>query len=248
MDIQKNTTGLSFLFLIILSLSLVTAQGCASSGFMGNFDPNTNITLLESCPTCDYITITIRDTSSNIIVNQENMTKSNSIFNFTVNDSLTGELGTYWVDGFSNLDEPFRACYDITGKRTIDTSESIILLILVGLAVILFFVSLWGSIVMPFANPRNPLGRVMDVSWTKYLKIMFIATSYLIFLWLMNLGVTITESLVSLTQYSGFFNMVFNVMMGLIYPLFVIMFLLFSWLMFKDLQINKILKMGLNPR
>lgn len=244
----KSKFGAKFFLLLLLLIPFSYAQGCDSSGYMGIFKPSTNITIIETCPTCTFINITIKDPSSNVIISEGEMTLQNNVFNFTLNDSLTTESGIYFVTGHSNLDNPFRACFDVDRATPIETSESIIYFILIFLALFIFSFALYGAVILPFSNPRNQLNRIMKIEWTKYLKIGMMVITYLMFLWIINLAVTITTTLISLTQYAGFFEMIFNILMAFTYPLLLMVFILTTLLIVKDFNFNKLLSRGVNPR
>lgn len=250
MNLRRRSEKLFFIFLIgIFMITLVSAEGCDSAGFMGRFNQSTNITLTETCPTCTFINLTIKNPKSEIVVLNEQMTLSNSIFNFTANASINSELGTYIVEGHSNLDTPFKACYIITNiTREISTSESFIYFILVGGVFLVFLICLWGSIAIPFANPRNEFGQMIDVSFLKYFKVGLIFLSYALFVWLMNLFLTLSNNLVTLTQYGGFFQMMMQILLNMTYVLFVIMVISFFVMGARDLKLNDLLSRGLQPR
>ncbi len=249
MQINKSKGVFITFIVLIMSINPALALGCADAGFMGTFQQDTNVTITETCPTCTFINITLKNTTSDIVFNNQPMALTGGTFEYNITSGNHSELGTYFVEGYSNLDNPFKACYVITNIK-VETSEAeaTLYVVLMILSLFVFIFSLWGSVVLPFSNPRNALGRVIDISWVKYFKISLIAITFLMFLWIMNLGVTITENSVSLTQFSGFFTMIFTITTASIWPLLVLMFILMSILIIKDLQLNKLLKRGLTPR
>jgi len=246
---KRGLFPLFILGVFIFMITPVSAIGCPASGFFGNFQLDSDVIVTETCPTCTFINITIKNTLSEQIIINQPMVLSEGIFSYTIGGGNNSEIGTYWIEGHSNLDDPFKACYDITTiKIQASTSESILYTILVTLSLLLFSFSLWGAIVLPFSNSRNELGRVLSITWVKYLKVTFIVLVYLFMLWTLNLGVSITNNLVSLTQFSGFFEMMFNLMMAIAWPFFVVVFLFVNVALIKDLQLNKLLQRGLSPR
>lgn len=248
----KNKRGeLSFtiFILLIISINLVSAPACDSSGFMGSFQQDANVTITETCPTCTFINVSVKNTTSDFIITSQNMTLSEGTFSYLILGGNHSALGTYYVEGYSNLDNPFRACYSITNiQRETSTSESILYIALLVICILIFVFSLWGAIVLPFSNRKNAFERVIGITWAKYWKIGFITLTYLMFTWMMNLAVSITENTVSLTQFGGFFEMTFNILMALSYPFFITMFLFTNYVLIKDLKLNKLLLRGVNPR
>ncbi len=104
-----------FVMLLFLMFSSVAAQSCPSNGFMGTISSKNSVTITQTCPTCNFITISAikEPVTSNIIVSGQNMTLINGSFRFTLDNSLISQDGTYFVEGFSNLDEPFISCFVI---------------------------------------------------------------------------------------------------------------------------------------
>lgn len=237
------------IILLIILINPISAQGCAEEGYMGEFQQNSTVQITETCPTCTFININVKNTTSDIIILNQSMSLSNGVFTFNVSGGNHTELGTYWVEGYSNLDTPIKACYVITNiKRETTTSESVLYIFLLVLSLFVFLFCLMGAVSLPFSNKRNALGRVIDVSWTKYFKVGFMFITYLILVWIMNLAISVTDNLVSLTQFSGFFTMMFNILSKMAYPIFVVMFIFMFVLIIKDLKLNKLLQRGLNPR
>jgi len=247
MRITQHSLTILVISTFIISLSFVSAEGCDASGFMGRFQQDTNITITETCPSCAFINITIKDPKSNKIIINQPMTLENGTFTYIINDTLTNDLGTYYVEGFSNLTLPFKACYIVTNiKREITIQESVIYVLLAAFAFLAFLLNLWGAIALPFKNPRNE-GRIVAVSALKYFKVgcMFLAFAFLV--WLSNLVFTLSNNLVTLSQYNGFFQGIFQILIAFVWPVFVLMIIVFVVMGWKDLKLNKLLLRGFTP-
>ncbi len=250
MDFNKNRCTLIFIMLLLVfSFQFSSAEVCEDAGFMGKFQQDSNVTLTQMCPTCTFINITVTDPNSEILFSNTPMILSNGLFSFGPNETISSDLGTYFVQGFSNLDFPFKSCYTITNISTeITIQESIIYVILTTAAFLMFLFCLWGGIGLPARNRRNELGRVIDVEILKYPKIALIFLSYAFFTWFINIIMTMSNSLVTLTQYQGFFEMIFNFLMAGLYAVFVAMWVVFFVLMWKDIKLKDLLTRGIQPR
>ena len=77
---------------------------------------------------------------------------------------------------------------------------------------------------------------------------MFIFLTYALLVWVINLLLTLSNSFILLSQYVGFFTMIFVILRSLIWPLFVLMWITFIILGWKDLQLIKLLTRGINPK
>ena len=78
----------------IILLIVVTFLLLISSGFslteLGTFKAGDNVTLLQLCDTCTYNNITsVTSPESNIILNNVEMTKIGTQYNYTLPSSLT---------------------------------------------------------------------------------------------------------------------------------------------------------------
>lgn len=250
MHFKKYTwTFLLTLVLITLFSQSVVSQSCDSAGFMGKFQQNSNVTLTQACPTCTFLNITVTDPASTILFENEPMTLSNGIFSFPPNSTISEILGTYFVQGVSNLDNPFKACYLITNiERDISTSESIIYLILIGVVFLMFLFCVWGGIGLPARNRRNELDRVIGIEIWKYPKIGCMFLAYAFFTWFINMLLIMSSTFVTLTQYEAYFTMIFNFLMAGLYVLFVAMIVIFFMLAAKDLKLRDLLTRGIQPR
>lgn len=250
MDLKKNKfIFLLTLFSIILSIQLTQAQTCEPSGYMGKFQQNSNVTLTQACPTCTFINITVTDPDSIILFNNTPMTLSDGIFTFPPNSTISQKIGIYFVQGISNLDNPFKSCYEVTNiARDIETSEAIIYFILTAVVFLMFLFCLWGGIGLPARNRRNELNRVISIELWKYPKVGCLFLSYAFFVWFVNMLLIMSSNFVTLTQFEAYFAMIFNVLMAGLYALFIAMLVIFFILAAKDLKLRDLLTRGIQPR
>ncbi len=244
----KRKILLVFLLVVMLT-TFSSAQGCASTGFMGTFQQNSNVTITETCPTCTFINVTLKAPNSNILLENQPMVLANGIFVLNVSSGNNTIIGTYFIEGHSNLDDPFIACYDITNIiRQVSTSESILYFLLLLSAILFFVFAVWGTIALPFSNNRDEFARITAITWLKYVKVAMFFISYLLLVWIFNLLHTISNNAISLTQYNGFFEMIFNILVPIAYVVFSIMFIMINVMMFRDLKLNKLLQRGITPQ
>lgn len=251
MNFIKNRCALLIILVFTISLSYtVSSESCENTeGYMGKFFPNANITLTQACPTCTFINITITDPNSDVVFSNIPMTLSNGIFLFGPNSTISSQNGTYFVQGISNLNQPFKACYIVTRiTEEIDTPESIIYVVLTISVFLMFLFSVWGAIGLPARNRRNELNRIISVEIWKYPKIGLMFLAYAFFTWFINILLTLSANLVTLTQFQGFFTMIFNFLMAGLYVLFIAMIVIFFILGARDLKLIRLLTRGINPR
>jgi hypothetical protein len=126
---QDKMKGLLLLFTGIFLISFISA----SPGVYKQGEP---ISLTQTCADCTYINITSITAPNGIqIVGQVEMTKEGSVFNYTLDSSLTGDLGTYRVNGIGDplgTDEVWTYSFEVTpsGKGGTENTVFFIFIIL----------------------------------------------------------------------------------------------------------------------
>lgn len=250
MNLNKNKSVMIFLLLLVVSFSqIAAAQTCEDAGFMGRFQQGDNVTITQVCPTCTFLNITVTDPNSTVLFTNTPMVLASGVFSFGPNDTLSENLGTYFVLGVSNLDDPFKACYTVTNVLTeISTSESIVYVILTIAVFLMFLITLYGGIGLPSTNHRNELQRVTGIEVWKYPKVGLLFLSYAFFTWFINIIMIMSNSLVTLKAYQGFFEMIFTFLMAGLYAVFVAMIVIFFWMGAQDLKLRDLLTRGIQPR
>ena len=231
--------------MFFLSLNFISAE----SSFLGSFVQNKNVSLRQTCDNCTFVNITsVTLPNSTLILMGQNMTKNGVDYNYTfVQTDLLGDY-IYNVcgdkDGILNC-ENIDFIITPTG-RILETSDSITYVILTAGSILLFLLCLYGGLVLPFRNRRDEEG-IISVDKLKYFKIGLLFLSYVLFVWMLNLLFSLSNNFSILTQYTGFFEIMFRVMNAMSYPIFVFMLILMGALAWKDLQLKKLLERGFNP-
>ncbi len=237
---------MSILILGIFLISLISATEIS----LGTFEKGKCINLIQICENCTYNNIsTVLFPNSSVAISSVMMTRDDTYYNYTFcNTSTTGE---YIVNGFGDLNGVkaiWNYNFGVTPTGTIlKTSDSLTYILLTIGSLILFLLSLWGGMVLPFKNKRNDEGKVEAVQKLKYFKLLCLATAYILFVWLLNLFLTLSTNFSILTQYTKFFEVIFSVVNSVSYPLFVVMFIIMLFLAWKDLALKKLLLRGINP-
>ena len=130
---KKNVIILLLIITSISLISLVSAQGCDGSGWKGFAKLSEEKTVCVTCTTCDSINFTATNPDGNVFLLNQNMTQNVSTFCYTFSGGQNSILGTYQIDGYSQLDTPLGLCYDVTlsGKETTIGSHIIVLIFII---------------------------------------------------------------------------------------------------------------------
>ena len=122
---MKKRKFLSIIFILSMFLiGIVTAAdstsiGCDPSGWKGWGELHQNKTICVTCPTCDFINFTSVNPDGEVFLNNVEMVKDGSSFCYEYTGQQLNQLGTFQLDGYSQLDSPLGLCFDITitGKQ-----------------------------------------------------------------------------------------------------------------------------------
>ena len=136
-----------FIFVFILCLSLTFVNATESS--IGTFQKDENITLIQLCGDCTYITITsVLSPDFTELISNINMSKDGTEFSYLLDGGNTSDLGTYTVNGVGDLrgnSEIWVYTFDITPNgEELSTTKIIIQVGLLFFLLVFFFFSLIG--------------------------------------------------------------------------------------------------------
>lgn len=190
------------------------------------------------------------DKTGNHVINNQNMTfdtigedweyiiptsnlTENNIYAYLINcqDKTTG------LGGFVIIDLEITR----TGKR-LSVEESYIYLILSIGVLILFLLSFYFMLVIPYGNKVNEKGAVIQISKLKYVKLGLILLTWVLFTWVLNILIGLSDNFVSLTMYYGFFGFMFDVMNNLAFPLGIFIIVLSGFEIIRDTNIYENIK------
>ncbi len=234
-----------FMFVILTGLLPgVNAQ----LSFLGTFEQDEEINLIQLCANCTFNNITsVTSPNSTELIANVVMTKIGTNYNYTFLKNNTGELGSYNVNGFGDpngVNEIWAYTFDVTQNGTVlETSESLIFILLTVAVFIFFLISFYFAIVTPYSNEISDQGMVIKVTKLKYVKLLFIMLSYILFIWFLNTLVGVSENFVSLTLFAGFIGFLFQSLNNLAWPFAVFIIVLSFFEIIRDANFNKNMKL-----
>jgi len=223
--------------MFLISFSSASETDCS---FIDTFQQNTTINIWQTCSSCPGINITsiIYPDGTQDIGNLE-MEKSGTYYNYSF--SNTSKLGRYFYNVFGVKDGNDRTetlCFDITpdgkvftqGKATSYIGFIIILFILFGL-------SLFGSIVIPWKHVRTEEGYVVGINEMRYVKLMLWALNYILLTFLFGLSYKFFRE-AGIEGFTQFFRWAYQIMLSFLYPILIatIIFMVMAFLSSKRLR------------
>ncbi len=209
---MKNKILLTLILVVIL-ISFASAQIQTA----GTFKINEQINLTQTCASCTFNNITsieqVSPTSRGIIGNFQ-MTRVGSIYNFSLSEGNNTQIGEFYVHGIGDLEgknEIWNFNYFVTQTGfTLETSDSILLIVILIGTFVLFLGFLWPSIVLPYSNKTNPDGSITQIVRLKYLKLLSIWFAYGFLMWFLQTLNLISTSFIKLTNLTNFITNVFT--------------------------------------
>lgn len=242
-EYQYKLFGMMILLVAIIFLELTFIS--ASIENIGTVRINDCITLPQIC-NCSFSNITkvMYPNKSYVSINSA-MTKDGTYFNYTFCNTTV--LGQYFVNGVGDRDgvlTPFNYWFEVTSTGAgLTTAEGIIYFIGLALAMVFFGLSLYFSVTIPFSNGRDN-GKLVSINKLKYLKLLFIGTTYALLLLIVGIANGITRNLIGLTQISVIFNWIYWILLSGLFPAIVLIFIGMIIFQVEDKILAKKLKRG----
>jgi len=192
----------------------------------------------------------INGPSSILIINQEG-TKVSRTFNFSVNADNYSEKGLYChniecSDGISF--STGQECYQVNylGKE-LTQSQSIVYLGLLALLILIMFATFVGIGHLPKQNERDPDGKIMSITYLKYLRLPLWMFIYFLAVGVIYLASGIARAFLLDSGFAKLLWAIFVMMMSLS-PVIVILLVVWFFVKFyEDKQFQQYLNRGIFP-
>jgi len=245
---MKKINLMLIVLMSMFMLSFVTAEtsGGELVGKQGEC-----ISLPQECADCSYVkvtTITLPNMSKDSI--QTTMTKDDSSFNYTYCN--TDSLGTYvycTLGDVSGTDTVACKDFEITPQGyVVTTGQGMIYLGGSVFVFILFLISLYFAISIPWADARGGDGSILYIDYKKYLKFVMWFVAYLCLLFFFFVGKGMSYAFLKSTEIFGFFNVGGTILLIGLAPVLIVssVFLIFSVL--TDKKISRAIERGIPIR
>ena len=214
---------------------------------LGTFKQGEEINLIQTCASCTFnnITSVLYPNSTEVIGNFE-MTRTGSVYNFTLSSGNITSIGEYIVNGIGDLDgidTVWNYNFFITPTGfDLETSESLLYIIILISTFILFLGFLYPAITLPYSNKVNKDGSITKIARAKYLKLLSIWFAYGFLMWFLQTLNLISISFIKLTNLTNFITNIFTYSFGISvgFTLFITFLILIeSW---KDIILSNTIK------
>lgn len=239
-DISMKKGNILGIFLLILLISFSSAIDCS-----GPFKQDTEINLIQKCPSCTFVNITSITYPNGTIFLNEEMEKNGTNFNYTLPDSSQEGVVSYGTIGDKDGVSPpsfEELCIIITKTGgVVGTGE---LLVYIWILIIVAALAILGgylSVKIPYANIEEETknGKIISaITWTKYMKIIMIWLTSGVLLIFLTILTGVINNYVQFVEMKSLFTNIYTFINVLSYGLStaVIIFLFVN--IYKDLLWN----------
>lgn len=233
---------IKILFILFITLILFSVVSAEESGGILLGKNGDCIELPQESPSSTFAKLTkVQYPNLSVEIIDTLMTKNGTSYNYTFcNTNANGDYSYCTLTDVDSIDTIACKPFEITQSGTsIDTGSSIIYIILASGVFILFSLSFYFMVVVPYSNRANEKGAVIQVVKLKYVKLGLILLTWVLFVWFLNILIGLSDNFVNLTMYYGFFSFMFEVMNKISLPLSIVILIIAGIEIIRDTNIQK---------
>ncbi len=237
------------LFISIFLISFVSAVNeCGNdNSYLGTFKLDSIIDLKQTCDDCTYVNLSaVTYPNSTTIYYNLAMTKNG--IEFSINSTETKTLGCYSYTVYG----------DKGGTKTSETIDYIITsngkifeignaVSYIGFIIILLFIFLltvYGAIKVKWKHPRNNNDEIIHINNFRYIKVFLFSMAYLQLMFLSGLSYKLFNE-ANMEGFTEFFNFVYQLFLNLLYPLIIVLVIIFFLIWINNIKLKKKMELGL---
>ncbi len=238
-----NTILLLFLG-IVLSLSFVSAVESLPAV---KYNECVALTQVEFNSNYQNISsIYIQGKNKTMFNPQISMTKSGYAYNYTYCN--TTALGTYIVEGCSNLD-----CWSYDFEVTVNGQEvsifqGIVYGLVLFLLLIIFGLCMYGAFHIPSENVRGGEGEIIKVEYKKYAKWFCILMCYIVSMWIIFIAWNLSYAFLYFDAITSMFRVLYKFYHAIMWPVIVCSVIFGVTRYITDLKLEEKLNRGLTVK
>jgi len=185
-----------------------------------------------------------------ITINQEG-TKSFQTFNFTIDGGNYSEFGTYCHNIECSDDSTIvsgEKCYEINyfGKE-LTSSQSTIYLGLLGILIFALFAIFFSMNYLPNSNMRDEQGRIFQISYLKYFRLVLWLFAYFLFIAIMYLSSNIAFAFLPAQLFAKVLFAIFGILMAVSPVVVIVLVISFFVKFYHDKEFQGLLNRGIFP-
>lgn len=247
---KKQESSFKEDFAIFIVFVLIVALSLTISAFPSPQRVNTNISLTQTCNNCTSVNITsILLGNGTLLELGAVMTKNGTVFNYTLSNIYTKSLGEYCVNGIGNDgdEEIWRYCFEVTrtGNTSLSQASSTFYIVIFGVFVFLFIITVYGIHRLPSKNSQGEDGKILSISYLKYFRSVLWFTLWMFIVALFYLLSNVSFAYLEDELLANFMFMLFRVTMALTVPILIVWTIWIFAQINDDRKISRLWKRGI---
>ncbi|KKN27024.1 hypothetical protein LCGC14_0868750 [marine sediment metagenome] len=234
------------LLLGMFLISLVSAE----IQTLGTFPQGEEINLIQTCANCTFNNITsVIGSDSQQIIGNFPMTKTGSVYNFTLTSGNTTQLGEYIVNGIGDLDGVDTVwnynLFVTPNGQNFTTGKAISYIGFIIILLFSFLLTLYGAYKVRWKHLRNDENKIITINDFRYVKVFLFAIAYSELMFLFGLSYKFFRE-ANIEGFPEFFNFIYQLFLNLMYPLIVFLIIVVFVIWINNKKLSKNLNLGLD--
>ena len=237
---------------IFLVLGLFLISFISADVSIGTIRQGSSIQLTQTCSNCTYVNLTsvLNPTNNYILLGQYSMTKNGSNFNYTfVNTTLQGNYVYTTCGDLNGINTCQSVNFEVTNSgKEFSTATSIIQFALLFLIVIIFIGGAIGINFLPNRNQQDEEGKLMSISWLKYLRGTLWFVEYILFVGILFMASNLAYAFLPDEMFADILFAIYQMAFRLA-PVIVIVWI--AWIfvkIFQDKKLWGLMQRGIFPQ
>ena len=234
---------------LILGLFLISLAS-AEIQTLGTFTVNEEINLIQTCANCTFNNITsVTGSNSQEIIGNFPMTKTGSVYNFTLSSGNVTQLGEYIINGIGDLDGIDTVwnynLFVTPNGQDFTTGKAISYLGFIIILLFTFLLTIYGSYKVRWKHLKSDEDKIITINHFRYLKVFLFTIAYFELMFLFGLSYKFFSE-ANIEGFTQFFNFIYQLFLNIMYPLMVFLIIVVFAIWINNKNLSKRLNLGLD--
>lgn len=237
------------LLTLILGIFLLSITS-AEIQTLGTFSQGQDINLIQTCANCTFNNITsVLSPNSTQVIGNFPMTKTGSVYNFTLTSGNVTQLGEYIVNGIGDLDGVDTIwnynLFVTPNGQNFTTGKAISYLGFIVILLFTFLLTIWGASKVRWKHSRSDTDKIITINNFRYIKVFLFTMAYFELMFLFGLSNKFFRE-ANIEGFTEFFNFIYQLFLNLMYPLMIFLMIVVFIIWINNRNLSKRLNLGLD--
>jgi len=237
------------ILLLIMCMLLFSFSFTSSIDSQGYGKRGETFTFIQTCSDASFMTLlTVQYPNRSVETINANMTALGSgAFGYNFTDTI---VGRHDVTGVSDgCTKTFATYFEITGTGFgLDTPKSIVYIGLFVVFIFFFVLTLFGISKLPDSNSQDIEGRILQISYLKYLRPVLYVFLYFLIIGMVFMASNLGFAYLGETLFANVFFTLYKILFGLSPVVFIVWIISFFVMFFHDKKFQEMLNRGIFPQ